>query len=497
MLEIDRILDDPNTDLLLSLAARLAQADAGPPDAQIVEAFARAVRIAPYYESRLAGILAAKGYGRSLSDEGRQRIERHARKLREKDDVVQVLSSQGIDHVVVKGSRLAEQLYGAPSARLSSDLDILIDAADAQAAHSALLGLGYVQSLLFLDAGQMPRRSDTPVVKASGRLLADHYKGQDDIELQFGVHVFSTIKLRLSEMRRLEKTFGPALGEAFETVAGILFFICDKHKDLLTGTLFSIRCLVDLLAAIKRIHAATRFETFLRIAEAAGAAAAVADVISVVLRYVDAAYRDDLRAAVAPYKGSSAVLFERYHPFVFPVINSKLRRDACLHLQGRAVFEHMRNAQCLGKDHALDHATPSWRLTGNHGGRTAAMRFEIEDVGRAAPFYEFELEGFVLDGRDRNLPWEAHFVLRPDETGGWQPEIRTLSGPIVMTLRPVQAKRPVFEMRLRCADAVGTPLIVKRLRLHGANYYDPEVGDHTRLSQLDHYPILSVLTAPG
>src|SRR6266446_6297793 len=59
------------------------------------------------------------------------------------EELRRVLGALGVFALVVKGSALAHQLYPAPELRPRCDTDLLIDAADLDAARAALRALGY------------------------------------------------------------------------------------------------------------------------------------------------------------------------------------------------------------------------------------------------------------------------------------------------------------------------------------------------------------------
>jgi hypothetical protein len=68
--------------------------------------------------------------------------------------LLEVLAARGIDALIVKGSALAYSLYDAPDLRPRADTDLLIDAAQLEAARATLQSLGYVERMSSGDVQQ-------------------------------------------------------------------------------------------------------------------------------------------------------------------------------------------------------------------------------------------------------------------------------------------------------------------------------------------------------
>lgn len=81
-----------------------------------------------------------------LQDAARQHAALELAQQRETAEVLDALAARGIETIVLKGAALAHTLYPEPWLRTRSDTDVLVRAADRQAAFAVLDQLGYRRS---------------------------------------------------------------------------------------------------------------------------------------------------------------------------------------------------------------------------------------------------------------------------------------------------------------------------------------------------------------
>jgi hypothetical protein len=102
------------------------------------------------------------------------------------EELIRVLSAfkqHGISAIVLKGTVLAEQIYGNPGLRPVTDMDIMVHPEDVSSANSLLLELGYFQPPYLKENWDHPFH-ETPYWKdAQFRLIIELHKNIDDPEL--------------------------------------------------------------------------------------------------------------------------------------------------------------------------------------------------------------------------------------------------------------------------------------------------------------------------
>src|SRR5690606_33413903 len=92
-------------------------------------------------------------------DEAQRRIaERNLRLSRALLDVLDLLTSAGIDALPLKGPVLAQQVYGSVAMRVFGDLDVLVAEARIDEALGVLLEAGYVRRLSGASEQESERR---------------------------------------------------------------------------------------------------------------------------------------------------------------------------------------------------------------------------------------------------------------------------------------------------------------------------------------------------
>lgn len=97
-------------------------------------------------------------------------------------EVDAVLRGAGVRYVVLKGIPLAQALYGAPTARPSIDLDVLVAPADFDAARAALAAVGFASGWGLDPAGEracLRFAADLPLVREAGAILLELHRRID------------------------------------------------------------------------------------------------------------------------------------------------------------------------------------------------------------------------------------------------------------------------------------------------------------------------------
>jgi hypothetical protein len=83
---------------------------------------------------------------------------RAARMVAELARIAAAFETAGVPMLVLKGPVLAQQLYGHPGARASSDVDLIVDPAGAEAGEEVLRGLGYRETVPLTPAQRRTNR---------------------------------------------------------------------------------------------------------------------------------------------------------------------------------------------------------------------------------------------------------------------------------------------------------------------------------------------------
>ncbi len=62
------------------------------------------------------------------------------------NEMIRIFNAHGIEHILLKGSHLAEKFYSNSALRWMSDIDVLIEKSDFEKAYELLIGAGYISS---------------------------------------------------------------------------------------------------------------------------------------------------------------------------------------------------------------------------------------------------------------------------------------------------------------------------------------------------------------
>lgn len=89
-------------------------------------------------------------------------------------EVSEALHAAGVRSILIKGPLLVRWLYGSETARASSDLDLLIDAATVGAAEAVLEQLGFARVVIGVGAVERPRHASTWVRASDARPVDLH-----------------------------------------------------------------------------------------------------------------------------------------------------------------------------------------------------------------------------------------------------------------------------------------------------------------------------------
>jgi hypothetical protein len=143
----------------------------------------RAARLLPTLGPRLTGLGAPDGLEEELATALAEQRHQDALLTLVSDRILFALAAAGLRASPLKGPELGERLYGEPGRRQSSDIDLLLAAADLPAAVEVVRALGYEAPSDPVDAAGLPSLHLT-MVHATGAL--------PPVELHWRIHWYES-----------------------------------------------------------------------------------------------------------------------------------------------------------------------------------------------------------------------------------------------------------------------------------------------------------------
>lgn len=429
------------------------------------------------FRRRVSTILNFYGQLTSLSKDDTERVAIIDRQLALKAKLGAMFSADKVEHTFIKGSALSKLLYGSPRARISSDIDILISQASGRKAHTILGGLGYKQELLYLRNGLQREQPTDPVLKASGRLHANYKTADSVVELQYGVdlygrHGLGYRSISADELNGLDR-------DVHSDLRLILTFICDKHKDLIAGWQFSLRCLIDLLACLRHVREQSLKDSLFRLAERENVVDEVREVLGVLKNSFEMPGYDGVS-----FQDQPPSVLSNYDVSVFSITEYFLLRQYCLSLQSQSALMWATSVAFKDTYFKYDSQRSDIEAEGRYGIDEVVVR--IGNVSAGTSFVELELDGFHCSD-DQGDAWSARLVLPLSDLEDRSAEVFGVSGSIACKIE--NTSNDDFLVRISSVRANFKWLAIKRMRVNTGYHFSSSLQDHTRLTVIDEFPL--------
>lgn len=476
MREIKNFYNDRSVQTLVDLALEVSK---NSPSDQIIEGFIEKLGYgADIYMRSLVGIFKAKGLGDFLNDKHNQIFEHSCNINKINQSVFELFSRRGLSFFELKGCSLSSRLYDSLFARMSADVDILISVRDLDRVHSLLLDDGFSQELLFINNGLRQVRPPKPIRKASRRLLANYRKEHSNVEIQLGAQLYARCGLTFESLSKAWDSSEDY--ESTEIITSVLIFICDKHKDLLNGSGFFIRCLVDILTCLRILEERSLIDDFFNVAKLLGLSIEVIDVLSIFVPISSAS----LSTAIAKLDNSPSVFFKNLGPELFTISSPVIRNTICNYLQAKAVCSH---ANSLRKEDLNLYAEGNkHRLHLINRGNFLVVKF-IYSVPNEQPFFEFIIEGYCISNNTASH-WHLRIIVSQIQAT-WTAKLYSLKGQILLEVKEVDATNGI-SFKIISVDPSINMIVTKRIEVFTADYFDKSFNDFTRKRLEESFPLL-------